>query len=117
MNGKWEGTWDIAVPADGELIETGISASHLDKGMIYQVFPNPFVDGISIKFGVLKPSRVSFSLFDAKGKRVDHLEKGSLPANKYDIEWKIKETLKPGHYVLTIKINDLQVQYLKVLKI
>ena len=116
-NSKWEGTWDIVVAGDGETIDVGTSISHIDKGMIYSLFPNPFKKELTVKFGVFKPSNVTLAMYDITGKRVDYLKKGQLEAGKYELNWKPKGSLNTGHYFVALTINDLQVQYLKVLKV
>lgn len=40
-NGKFTGTWDISINGDGI---TGTRDLHLNNGMIYESFPNPFID-------------------------------------------------------------------------
>lgn len=116
VNGKWEGTWDIAIAADGELIETGISTLHLNKGMFYDIFPNPFKDSLHIKFGVFKPSKVLIGLYDLTGKLIDQVDQGNLLSNKYQINWSPKSQLPSGMYFLTLSINDMQVQSMQVIK-
>lgn len=116
VNGKWEGTWDIAVAGDGELIETGISTLHLNKGMFYDIFPNPFKESLNIKFGVFKPSTVLIGLYDLTGKLIDQVNQGNLTSNKYQINWRPNSELPSGMYFLTLSINDMQVQSIQVIK-
>ncbi len=113
-DGKLEGTWDIVV--NGEGIMTGTSDIHLDKGIVYSVSPNPFLDKGIIKYGVFKKSKVSLLVYDMQGREVANLEEKILPAEKYEAVWTPEDSLPNGHYFVALKINDLQVHYLKVVR-
>ena len=111
--GQYEGTWDIVVDGDGI---TGHNDIHSDKGMIYSVSPNPFTDKVTINYGVFRDAKVGLSVFDLQGRRVANLEEKHLTAEKYSAEWHPDNSLPKGHYFIALKVNDLQVHYLKVVK-
>lgn len=111
--GKLEGTWDIIVNGDGI---TGINDLHLDKGVIYKVNPNPFLDTVTIQYGIFRPSKVSLLAYNMQGQLVANLEERTLPPEKYEAVWKPDAELPKGHYFIVLKINDLQVHYLKVVR-
>ena len=113
VNGAYEGTWDIVVDGKGVM---GLDDLHLDKGMLYKVNPNPFKEKLLIKYGVFKDSKVGISVFNTNGKTVATLKDGNLKANKYEAEWKPACDLPNGYYFIALKINELQVHYLKVLR-
>lgn len=113
-DGKLEGTWDIVI--NGEGIMTGTSDIHLDKGMVYKVSPNPFSDKVTIKYGVFKKSKVSLLVYDMQGREVAKLEEKTLTAEKYEAVWTPDNSLPDGHYFVALKINDLQVHYLKIVR-
>lgn len=108
-----EGTWDIVI--DG-MSTTSLNDIHLDKGMIYKIFPNPFVEKLTIQYGVFRPSKVSLSVYDLQGRLVANLEEQTLTPDKYEAVWSPDAALPNGHYFITLKVNDLQVHYLKVLR-
>jgi protocatechuate 3,4-dioxygenase beta subunit len=110
--GKYEGTWDIVVNGNG----TDIVDIHLDKGIVYSVSPNPFKDTIEIHYGVYQASRASIQVFDVNGSLVAILDEQQLKPEKYKASWNPHPDLPSGVYFVTLKINDLQVHYLKVLK-
>ncbi|MFK7771983.1 MAG: T9SS type A sorting domain-containing protein [Saprospiraceae bacterium] len=112
-DGKLEGTFDIIINGDGV---TSLKNLHIDKGMIYKTFPNPFSDTLTIKYGVFKKAKVSLMVFDLSGKMVATLEERILTPEKYEAEWKPDNSLANGHYFIALKINDLQVHYLKVVR-
>lgn len=112
--GKMEGTWDIVINGNG--VSTGIENLHLDKGIIYNTIPNPFSDELLIKYGVFRSAKVSLLVFDIQGRQVATLEERRLSAEKYEAVWKPDSQLPDGHYFVALKINDLQVHYLKVLR-
>ena len=113
-NGDLEGTWDIIVNGDG--VSLNSQNIHLDKGIIYNTFPNPFTNSLNIEYGVFKRSYVSIFAYDLEGRIVASFGKNLLDPDKYTITWNPSENLSKGHYFIAIKINDLQVHYIKVIK-
>jgi len=114
-NGVLEGTWDIRVNGDG--IGVGINDLHIDKGMFYETFPNPFSDRLVIKYGVFREAQTSIAIYNLNGQMVSELEARRLTPEKYEAVWEPDSSLPNGHYFATLKINDLQVHYMKVQKI
>ena len=112
--GVLEGTFDIVIDGRGEPVSS--RDLHLDKGIIYKVSPNPFEDELKIDFGVFRKSKASLYVFDTLGRQVALLEEKERTPEKYTAYWKPDAGLEPGHYFVAIKINDLQVHYLKVYK-
>lgn len=111
--GKYEGTWDIVVDGDGVV---GTNDLHTEKGMIYSVGPNPFLDKLDINYGIFRDAKISLSVFDLFGRTVAVLEEKSLNAEKYTATWQPESNLPDGYYFIALKVNDLQVHYLKVMK-
>jgi len=110
-NGVLEGTWDIAVDGKGLM---GTGDLHLDKGIIYTASPNPFTSSLQINYGVFKAAEVSLLVFDMQGRKVAILEQQKLTPEKYNAQWTPDADLPNGHYFIALKINELQVHYLKV---
>ena len=113
--GFLEGTFDIVI--NGEGVSVGTSDLHLEKGMVYKVTPNPFSQQVQIEYGIFKKANVGLLVYDLNGKQVAILEDKILDAQKYISTWETESTLPAGHYFIALKINDLQVHYLKILKI
>jgi len=113
-NGDLEGTWDIVINGDG--VPLGANNIHLDKGMIYSASPNPFSDRVVIKYGVFQQAKVSVFVYNIEGKIVAQLEKKQLSPQKYEVIWEPDYNLPNGHYFIALKINDLQVHYMKVIR-
>ena len=111
-NGLLEGTWDILID-DTPL---GANNIHLDKGIIYNVSPNPFSDRVVIKYGVFQQAKVSVFVYNIEGKVVAELDKQQLNPEKYEVIWEPDSNLPNGHYFIALKINDLQVHYMKVIR-
>lgn len=112
--GQYEGTWDIIVNGNGAL---DVSDLHSTKGVIYSASPNPFVDQVEIFYGVFESSRVSIQIFDIKGQLVSTLDEQLLQPEKYKAFWRPDLGLESGIYFIALKVNDLQVHYLKVFKV
>ena len=115
VDGKMEGTWDIVLQGNG--ISTNVQDLHLNKGMIYTTRPNPFDQELIIQYGVFKKAKVGLHVFDLQGRQVAILEERVLSAEKYEASWKPGNDLSKGYYFVALKVNDLQVHYLKVQKI
>jgi protocatechuate 3,4-dioxygenase beta subunit len=112
-NGILEGTWDVIVDGDGIL---GTDDLHLTNGMIYNVSPNPFTDQLTINYGVFKSAKTSVEIYNLQGQLVANVENKQLNANKYSAVWKPQTFMASGLYFCVLKINDLQVHYMKILK-
>lgn len=113
-DGVLEGTFDIVIEGKGEPVHT--KDLHLDKGMIYKVSPNPFEKELRIDYGVFKKSKVGLFVYDMTGRQVAILEQREMTPEKYSAYWQPEAGLGSGHYFIAIKINDLQVHYLKTIK-
>jgi len=111
--GKFEGTWDIVI--DGEGI-VGTNDLHSEKGMIYSASPNPFSNQVEINYGVFRDANISLFVYDLNGRTVAKLEEKFLSSEKYTATWKVDSNLPNGYYFIALKVNDLQVHYLKVFK-
>lgn len=113
-NGVMEGVFDIVINGSG--IAVGVQDLHIDKGMIYEVSPNPMHGTLKIHYGVFKKSKVSLVVFDMLGREVAVLEDSEKTADKYFAYWEPGAYVTAGHYFVALKINDLQVHYLKIYK-
>ncbi|MEY2924894.1 MAG: hypothetical protein RLZZ337_1442 [Bacteroidota bacterium] len=109
--GVLEGVWDIVIDAKGV---NATSDLHLNNGMIYDIFPNPFSEEITIKYGVFRQAEVSLLVFDLQGRIVAHLEKKTMSPEKYESVWRPNAELPNGHYFIALKLEEIQVHYLKV---
>lgn len=113
-DGILEGTWDIVINGDG----TSLSSEniYLDKGMIYSANPNPFENEIEIIYGVFQKANVSISVCDINGNLIAKIDEQNLKPQKYSVFWRPDKYLTKGHYFITLKLNDIQVHYIKVFK-
>lgn len=113
--GVLEGVFDIVISGQG--ITVGTNDLHLNKGMVYAANPNPFIDELEISYGVFKKSKVGLVVYNMNGQQVAVLEDEIKTPEKYTAMWRPNSGLVKGHYFIALKINDLQVHYLKVVKI
>lgn len=111
--GVLEGTWDVIVDGNGVL---GTDDLHLTNGMIYSVSPNPFIDEVTINYGIFKAAKVTIEIYNLQGQLLANVEHKQLNADKYSVVWKPESFMASGLYFCVLKINDLQVHYLKILK-
>ena len=114
-NGELEGAWDIILDGDG--IPLANNNIHLDRGMIYSANPNPFVDRLDIIYGVFQKAKVGISVYNIKGQIVAKLDERVLEPEKYQLSWTPHSNLPKGHYFVAIMINDMQVHYIKIIRL
>jgi protocatechuate 3,4-dioxygenase beta subunit len=112
-NEELEGTWDIVLNGDG--VTLGLNDLHLDKGVIYSISPNPFSDRVEIRYGIFKSARVGLLVYDIEGRLVATLEDRELGPEKYTAVWQPSSYMSDGHYFIALKVNDIQVNYMKVI--
>lgn len=112
-DGSKSGIWDIVIDGNGVLTNTDL---HLNKGLIYSASPNPFSDRIEIKYGVFQDAKVSLLVFDMEGRLVSTLAEQGLTADKYTAVWEPTSYMSDGIYFIALKINEMQVHYLKVIR-
>jgi len=113
-DGILEGTFDIVI--NGEGVTVGVHDIYLDKGMVYSCSPNPFDNMVEIHYGVFKRSKVGLIVYNMMGQEVAVLEDEVKSPEKYYAIWQPPVDLVSGHYFIALKINDLQVHYLKVVR-
>lgn len=113
-DGILEGTFDIII--NGEGITVGVQDLHIDKGMVYNCSPNPFDNEVEIHYGVFKRSKVGLAVYNMLGQEVAVLEDEIKSPEKYYATWRPDSSLESGHYFVALRINDLQVHYLKLMK-
>jgi protocatechuate 3,4-dioxygenase beta subunit len=112
--GALEGTFDIMINGNG--IAVGTNDLHLGKGIVYKVSPNPFQDRVEIEYGVFKKAKVGLVVYDMAGRQIAILEDKILSPDKYISIWEPENSLPAGHYYVALKVNDLQIHYLKLFK-
>ncbi len=113
-SGKYEGTWDVVIDAQG--VPLSMESLHLEKGIIYSVSPNPFFDEVEIKYGIFTDARVGLMVYDMSGREVANLKDLEQTPEKYSAVWNPPMDLPAGTYFLALKVNDMQVHYLKLTK-
>jgi len=111
---KLEGQFDIVINGSG--ITVGVQNLHLNTGMIYKAQPNPFEESLEIHYGVFKAAKVGLVVYNIQGQQVAVLADKNMQAEKYYATWEPDTSVPSGYYFVAIKINDLQVHYLKVYK-
>ena len=65
---------------------------------------------------MFQKARVSILVYNIEGKIVAELDKQQLNPQKYEVIWEPENNLANGHYFIALKINDLQVHYMKLVR-
>jgi hypothetical protein len=68
------------------------------------VFPNPFVQQVSIGFTVAQPQPVTVKVYDLLGLEVSVLYQGeALAGEPYQVDWRPKAQLSGGLYIIRLE--------------
>jgi flagellar hook capping protein FlgD len=84
--------------------------SHLPTAtQLYPPFPNPVVDGTTVRFDLDRQSTLRLEVFDLTGRRLTTLAEGVFPAGRYDYPWDGRSaggaTLGSGLYFVRLSIE------------
>lgn len=72
---------------------------------LMQNFPNPFNPSTTIRYDIIKESKVTFKIFDILGKEVFSVNDEKKPAGKYEIQFN-GSGLSSGVYFYQIRTNE-----------
>ncbi len=75
------------------------------KYCLYQNYPNPFNPLTTIRYDIIKESKVTFKIFDILGKEVFSVNDDKKPAGKYEIQFN-GSNLSSGVYFYQIRTNE-----------
>ena len=78
--------------------------SYLNEDIAFNVFPNPVVGNVSIRYNLEVPSSVNIELYNMNGKRLMILHEGSESAGTHDIRQSL-DHLNAGEYILRVQIE------------
>ncbi len=67
-------------------------------------FPNPFNAGTTIRIELIRPGETQVTFYDLKGRRVDQILSGPLPAGTHAISWKPRG-LGSGIYLYRLDVD------------
>jgi len=73
-----------------------------------QVYPNPVIDKMDIRFTIDEPSFVEIKLIDIQGKNIAEIISVPLPAGDQVIHYNKASTIPPGVYYLLMTIDNHQ---------
>ncbi len=82
---------------------TGIRSANPHEFAVRGVYPNPFNPSTSVDFSISEPGRVSVSVFNAAGQKIDSLFDGDLAAGDKRLLWKPDTGLAGGVYFITVE--------------
>ena len=77
----------------------------IDLDNVVQIFPNPSVSNATVNFNLLESSMVSINIYNTTGQLIA----SPISNNKFELgnyQFEIPESLFPGFYLITVKIND-----------
>lgn len=81
------------------------SIQELKSKSQFELFPNPFLNDISIKYILEKPSDVSFVLMDCLGRKISEWKQGKQTAGNYRTEFSVLNSTSPGIYFFQMKVD------------
>ncbi len=72
---------------------------------LWQNYPNPFNPTTNIKFAVTNAGKITLSIYDVNGKKLEDLVNGSYSAGTYRVDWNASK-YSSGIYFYTIVTNE-----------
>jgi hypothetical protein len=84
VEGPQSDPYDVTVPPPVGVSEDALP---LPPGVRLRVAPNPFNPATRVRFMVERPGPVDLALFDARGRLVEVLFRGVLPAGVHQVDW------------------------------
>ncbi len=77
--------------------------------VMFDNFPNPFVDQTTIRFELVNPAFVHFDIFNGKGQHIRQVVEGRLGNGQHSVIWKGLDhsgnKVSPGIYYGRLKVN------------
>ena len=64
------------------------------------LYPNPATNGSSVSYALTKSGNMSLSLYDASGRLVTEIEKGSKVAGTYDVDLDVRQLANGTYFVV-----------------
>jgi hypothetical protein len=94
---------------DGSLIESGSNIVNIlpppTEYQLSSAFPNPFNPVTAFKYQVPRLSKVDISIFDIRGRKIDHLVSSLHEPGHYEEKWDA-EKYSSGIYFINMKSNN-----------
>jgi hypothetical protein len=109
----------IAKNDDKKADELSRKVTTPDASAEIRVFPNPFVDKITVEIGTAKPSTVALLLYDINSKLIyrNITENNSSATGTYNINLPGAYSLKPGTYFLNVLVDGKLSKTVKLIKL
>jgi len=106
----------VDIGADEYYPVTGIVELHnSNDNIIFQNFPNPFTNYITISFELKSDSYINLSIFDMAGKKIQTLISGNLQPGIHKTDWDASR-LENGIYFCSLKTSE-GIQTRKIIKL
>ena len=89
-------------------LSTSSTAEQVDRGtpaILYQNYPNPFVDKTLIRYELLNAGNVVLGITSLDGKEVEKIFQGYQLGGQYILEWDARG-LAPGVYLMTLQTGS-----------
>jgi hypothetical protein len=90
--------------------------SAFSQVMSVDAYPNPFIHETALDFTLVKPSRITLSVYDATGRLIDQKNQGDRPVGTQRIVWNSPKDLHSGLYLLTLSDGNNAVVTKTVMK-
>jgi len=99
--------------------EVPCTLTEIDAPQLFSLdksYPNPFNPSTTIEYGLATPGKVSLSVYNINGQRVDVIQNGFLAAGYHTASWSPSE-LSSGVYFISLRAGAdrdvMKVSYLK----
>jgi PKD repeat protein len=92
----------------------GVNFIDPNAGLNLSVYPNPLEDNSMISFNLAQKGKVKLSLIDVLGRTVSNISNEDYAAGDHQLKLN-HASLKPGVYFVSLKVDDKQTVFQKVL--
>ena len=94
------------IPDTCQQTATSVASSTTLVTRLVGAVPTPFNPRTSIVFELARPGPVDLTVFDARGRQVDTLVGGSMPAGRHELVWDARDRAS-GVYFAVLRADDV----------
>lgn len=114
---SWEGNYRVEVSNTCGSLSSGNGTVYFDptaapaasETVFYGVGPNPSGGSTQLAFSLAQPARVSFAIYDLRGRRVRAVDLGVLPSGRHEAGWDARDgggsRVAAGVYFVALELD------------
>lgn len=107
-----EQSFSVAAGKDGEITGVEDEDPAAPRAVLYDIYPNPFNESVTIRYEVPGQVTVHIEVFDVLGRRIAVLASGLAPAGRQEVTWDGRDVsgrrVPPGLYFVRLSAGTDQ---------